>query len=293
MSNQRQIMMIADHMVSPTLPFWGDDDQLLAYTIADGIAALADRAPPDLVIVDLIDFDDSALALLETIDAMAEARALQAIVVFMPEWIDAVSANVASSEIVLLCDPSAAERMATIGFAIQRGTAGVRSGNDVSPGLQSLAEEVARIARALASLAGEVPGASSDVFSDGLIGFRAETASIGGSTLAVGASEVRAMIRARRLRDRYLPPELFGEPAWDMLLDLFAARIERVKVAVSSLCIAAAVPPTTALRTIRQMTEQGLFARIADPADKRRVFIEMTDQTAAAMQAYVAAARTV
>jgi len=294
MNDQRNIMMIADHPADASMPLAEDGDQITVYTIADGIEALADRALPHLVIVDLLDCGDGAMVLLEKINAMATARQLLAIVIFNPECIDAVTANITSLEITLLCEPSAAERMAAIGFAVQDGRGAIRNEGELSPGLQSLADEVARIARALASLANEAPSLGSDVFSDGLIGYRAEPAAIvERSTAPVGASEVRAMIRARRLRDRHLPPELFGEPAWDMLLDLFAARIERVKVAVSSLCIAGAVPPTTALRTIRYMTERGLFARVADPVDKRRVFIEMTDETAFAMQAYVAAARAV
>ena len=74
------------------------------------------------------------------------------------------------------------------------------------------------------------------------------------------------MIRARRLRARYFDEELFADPAWDMLLDLVQAEIDRLRVPVSSLWIAAAVPATTALRWIKTMTDSGLFVRRADPA---------------------------
>ena len=74
-----------------------------------------------------------------------------------------------------------------------------------------------------------------------------------------------------------------------MLLDLMAARIEGRQVAVSSLCIAAAVPPTTALRWIKSMTDSGLFVRQADPHDGRRVFIALSDAAADAMNAWFAA----
>jgi hypothetical protein len=83
--------------------------------------------------------------------------------------------------------------------------------------------------------------------------------------------EIKALLRARRLREQYLPSDLFADPAWDMILDLMAARLANQRVSVSSLCIAAAVPPTTALRWIRQLTERGVFSRIDDPADGRRV----------------------
>lgn len=104
-------------------------------------------------------------------------------------------------------------------------------------------------------------------------------------------ADVRAIIRARRMRDQYLPADLFADPAWDMMLDLLAARLSSQRVSVSSLCIASAVPPTTALRWIRQLTERAVFARIDDPADGRRVFIELTDEAAGAVAAWAQAVR--
>ncbi len=53
------------------------------------------------------------------------------------------------------------------------------------------------------------------------------------------ARDVREVIRARRLRDQFFERGLFEDPAWDMLLDLFAAELEQTQVSVSSLCIAA------------------------------------------------------
>lgn len=103
--------------------------------------------------------------------------------------------------------------------------------------------------------------------------------------------EIRQYIRARRMRDQYLPADLFADPAWDMMLDLLAARIAGQNVSVSSLCIAAAVPPTTALRWIRQLTDRAVFARVDDPADGRRVFIELTDDAAEAVLSWVKTVR--
>jgi hypothetical protein len=148
----------------------------------------------------------------------------------------------------------------------------------VAPRLQQLSEEAARIAATLSELAEEEavappPGA------DGRV--------------PVDAALVRAIIRARRLRDQYFRSALFADPAWDMLLDLFAARLERRPVAVSSLCIASAVPSTTALRWIRTLTDQGVFVRLSDPTDGRRVFIELSDKSAAGMKGYLEAVQRI
>src|SRR6185503_15832384 len=102
----------------------------------------------------------------------------------------------------------------------------------------------------------------------------------------VSAETVRSVIRARRLRSRYFSEELFADPAWDMLLDLLQAEIAQLRVPVSSLCIAAAVPATTALRWLKNMVDQGLFIRRADPHDARRVFVELAPQTSLALRRY-------
>ncbi len=103
----------------------------------------------------------------------------------------------------------------------------------------------------------------------------------------IDLDRVRAVIRARRARDRFFPPDIFGEPAWDMLLDLACAAVERRDVAVSSLCIAAAVPTTTALRWIRNLCDLGLFERRDDPADARRAFISLAPASMTAIARYL------
>jgi len=97
---------------------------------------------------------------------------------------------------------------------------------------------------------------------------------------------VRRIIQQRQLRARFFDGDLFADPAWDMLLDLTAARVEHVRVSVTSLCIASGVPPTTALRWITQMNDAGLFERVEDETDRRRAFIQLTDRAVEAMARY-------
>ena len=100
---------------------------------------------------------------------------------------------------------------------------------------------------------------------------------------------IRKILRQRQQRARFFDADLFADPAWDMLLDLAAAREEDKRVSVTSLCIAAGVPPTTALRWIGQMQHAGLFERVEDPSDRRRAFIALTDGAADGMARYFAA----
>jgi len=100
------------------------------------------------------------------------------------------------------------------------------------------------------------------------------------------AAQARTLIRQRRLRTNFLPASLFGEAAWDMLLDLYAAHYESKPVSVSSLCIASAVPSTTALRAIDAMEREGCLVREPDPSDKRRIFLKISDARRAELDAY-------
>ncbi|AUW56866.1 hypothetical protein C1T17_01030 [Sphingobium sp. SCG-1] len=110
----------------------------------------------------------------------------------------------------------------------------------------------------------------------------------GNGSAILTAAIVRDLLRARRLRDQFFGGELFADPAWDMILDLMAARLSGERVSVSSLCIAAAVPPTTALRWIRHLTQAGILERRPDTQDGRRVFIALSEKTAAAVHRWYA-----
>lgn len=90
-----------------------------------------------------------------------------------------------------------------------------------------------------------------------------------------------AVYRFRRQRERLLAelglPQLFGEPAWDMLLDLYLARANGQSISISSLSIAGCVPGTTGLRWIALLADNGLVSRRPDVQDGRRSLIEITD----------------
>ncbi|MEW9855843.1 MarR family transcriptional regulator [Novosphingobium sp. M1R2S20] len=94
----------------------------------------------------------------------------------------------------------------------------------------------------------------------------------------------------RRRRSKiFQTDELFGEPAWDILLDLFIAAKERRRVSVTSACIGSAVPSTTALRWISILEREGLLTREADPGDARRVYVRLSPKGYEAMLEYFSA----
>lgn len=101
------------------------------------------------------------------------------------------------------------------------------------------------------------------------------------------ASFAKGIIRARSQRSKFLPQKLFSEPAWDILLELYAAEIAQRRMAVSQVCAAAKVPATTALRWLNTLEENELVRRHPDPLDARRFFVSLTPAGSQAMGGYV------
>ena len=92
----------------------------------------------------------------------------------------------------------------------------------------------------------------------------------------------------RRRADIFGNAELFGEPAWDILLDLYIAYVEEKPVSVSSACIGSAAPPTTGLRWLGILSKNGFVLREHDPQDQRRVLVRLTERGLTAMDDYFA-----
>ena len=246
-----------------------------------------DRLTTDGVL--LVDATDVPPALLgeglERIAAAVEARGLPVVVVFGRTAIDPVAAALMGSDAVLLCDPTLAEQVAALALAGRSGAVASTVRENEAERLRRLNEEVARIAEVLARLAAATPPG------DGAVGDRRPAYDAGADADPVpdDPPAIRRVIRARRMRDAFFPAGLFEDPAWDMLLNLYAAELEGTKVSVSSLCIAAAVAPTTALRWIARMTDLGLLARKPDPADRRRAFLALSGRARSGMRSYLGA----
>jgi DNA-binding MarR family transcriptional regulator len=105
------------------------------------------------------------------------------------------------------------------------------------------------------------------------------------------ASFARHLLWSRRHRERRIPEIDFGEPAWDMMLDLYVSHVERRPLSVSDLCLSAGVPTTTAMRRIRAMIEEGHLVNERDEQDRRRVHIRLSIGLVAKMEALLSEMR--
>lgn len=94
--------------------------------------------------------------------------------------------------------------------------------------------------------------------------------------------------RDRRRREQVFgDASLFGEPAWDIMLDLFVAAAQEKRIAVTSACIGSAVPATTALRWIKILEDRGLIEREVDEGDARRTFVRLSPRGCELMEDYL------
>jgi DNA-binding MarR family transcriptional regulator len=260
----------------------------------DWQAGFGDHATPQVIVVEAVGVDPAVIAefLPGIVDQTARMQAGLVVALGVDE-IDVVAAATLGSGTRLLVDPTVGDCVAAIVVAAEaaRIPAGVFDVHRETDGtrLERLNTEVARIAEALARLTrAEIEG---DTPAAPIVGDRTNRYGAPPALVEPSAADVRRAIRARRLRDQFFGATLFEDPGWDMLLYLYAAELERGRVSVSSLCIAAAVAPTTALRWIARMTDTGLFERRPDLLDRRRAFMVLSDRASEAMRGYIVATR--
>lgn len=91
-------------------------------------------------------------------------------------------------------------------------------------------------------------------------------------------------IRSRACRDKAFGDDLFFDPAWSILLELYVHHRQRTATSITSLCLAAKVPPSTGLRWVALLEKRGLVIREADPFDKRKSYAQLTPDAIARVE---------
>lgn len=252
------------------------------------------RAFSEVVLLDCPQVDAAVLAALARVDLRAARSGARLVIATSVDALEDVFACCDQSAPQILVDPSSAERIVALGRAIVRRPGRLRElSHDDRLALLRLTEQVGEIADRLERFVS--PGLVNAAVFEGDTFFhfespRSEFAAApvddGLPTQLPDPQFIRRIIRQRQLRAHFFDAALFADPAWDMLLDLSAARAENKQVSVTSLCIASGVPPTTALRWIGQLTAAGLIERIEDETDRRRAFLALSDRAAEAMARY-------
>lgn len=80
----------------------------------------------------------------------------------------------------------------------------------------------------------------------------------------------------RRLRNRYFPDEIFGDPNWDLLLDVYAAQVADEPVRLRKAYLSACVPPATAERLSRALVQLGILVAERVRTDRRSLQLTLS-----------------
>jgi DNA-binding MarR family transcriptional regulator len=97
----------------------------------------------------------------------------------------------------------------------------------------------------------------------------------------------RKIRSARDLRQEWFDRNIFGEPAWEMLLTLYIIDGEERRLSTRRIAKLANLSLTTTLRWLDYLEEQQLISRRHNPFDQRVVDTELSEKGRTAMDAYL------
>jgi DNA repair protein RadC len=116
---------------------------------------------------------------------------------------------------------------------------------------------------------------------------RAPNSSSPGADRGLALANAEALVRRRLLRQQLIgAPELFGDAAWEMLVDLFIHECRGKDLSISSLCLAVSIPMSSALRLAQKLCDAGILRRIPDPIDGRRSIMKLEPAILHRLRAY-------
>ncbi len=85
------------------------------------------------------------------------------------------------------------------------------------------------------------------------------------------------LYKSRRTADSCFDiPYFSGTAGFDIMLDLYMARLKGTQVSVTSACIGSGNPATTALRWINILLDKKMIVKQDDPGDQRRFWVDLT-----------------
>ncbi|MFC7537871.1 hypothetical protein ACFQPG_10920 [Sphingomonas sp. GCM10030256] len=108
------------------------------------------------------------------------------------------------------------------------------------------------------------------------------------SSHSLDGTSIRKIIRARRSREAIFDRNLLSDPAWEILLEAYAASAGNQRISVSGLCLSSGAPESTAARWVKKLEQDHWLVRIQDPLDRRRCWMELSDKAHEAMDRYFA-----
>lgn len=96
----------------------------------------------------------------------------------------------------------------------------------------------------------------------------------------------RLGLQARAMRGQFFNPKLFSDPAWDILLELYAASLVECRLNIARLTGRSGVPQTTVLRWIATLEKEGLIEKHEPHFDRRQVLLSLSEKGRSAMASF-------
>ena len=99
--------------------------------------------------------------------------------------------------------------------------------------------------------------------------------------ITIARAEVKRRVDRREVFGAY---DVLGDPAWDILLELYISGLTGSGLYASVVGTDAGIPQSTALRWLTVLEKDGLVRRHVDPFDKRRQWVGVTPRARSLME---------
>ena len=100
----------------------------------------------------------------------------------------------------------------------------------------------------------------------------------------VTEDHILSVLFVRRARAELIGRKLFSDPAWDLMLELYAARLGERTVCPADLALAIDTPISTTSRWITALNRRGLVETSGNPVEATVTQIQLSEEGFAKMQ---------
>lgn len=102
--------------------------------------------------------------------------------------------------------------------------------------------------------------------------------------MKLNEDHIHSVLLVRRARASVFGTDLFSDPAWDIILELYAAKLGARATLASDLCRATDAPASTTMRWIAVLENRGLVTTEATATEPAKLFVNLTADGASRME---------
>lgn len=114
--------------------------------------------------------------------------------------------------------------------------------------------------------------------------FLKQLASTNCDSFQLTEDHIQSVLAVRRARSAILGGNLFSDPAWDILLELYAAKLGHRRMSLTELALSIEIPVSTTGRWLSALVSHGLVQSTPDNDHAGNDFLRLTDDGATRME---------